>query len=97
MYTSVRITQAKPGSVDKIGQLVTNDFVPIVSALPGFIGYYVISIGGDRLMTISIFEDEKGALASIQASYDWVSQNITEWLARPLDFMEGQVIAHKTR
>lgn len=97
MYASVRITQAKPGSADKIGQRVTDDFVPIVSKIPGFVGYYVISVGGDKLMTVSIFEDDKGALASIQASYEWVSQNITEWLARPLDFMEGPVIAYKTK
>jgi hypothetical protein len=48
-------------------------------------------------VTVSIFEDEQGARASIQASYDWVNQNITEWLARPLDIMEGQVIAYKTK
>ncbi len=96
MYASVRITQATHGSVDKIGQRVADDFVAIVSAIPGFLGYYVINVGGDKLVTVSIFEDDKGARASIQASYEWVSQNITEWLARPLDIMEGQVIAYKT-
>jgi hypothetical protein len=97
MYASVRVTQAKPGSVEKIGQRVTTDFVPVVSKIPGFVGYYAINIGGDKLMTVSIFETETGARASIQASYEWVSQNITEWLARPLDIMEGQVIAYKTK
>jgi hypothetical protein len=97
MYASVRVTQAKPGSVDKIGQHVTDDFMPIVSEIPGFLGYYAINIGGDKLVTISIFDDETGARESIQASYEWVSENITEWLARPLEIMEGQIIAHKTK
>ncbi len=97
MYASVRVTQATPGSADKIGQRVTKDFVPIVSEIPGFLGYYVINVGGDKLVTVSIFEDGKGTLASIQASYEWVSQNITEWLARPLDIMEGNVIASKIK
>lgn len=97
MYASVRVTQAKPGSVDKIGQRVTEDFMPIVSKIPGFVGYYVVNIGGDKLATVSIFEDSQGAQASIQASYEWVSKNITEWLARPLDIMEGRVIASKTK
>ncbi|MBZ0286875.1 MAG: hypothetical protein K8I30_04625 [Anaerolineae bacterium] len=97
MYASVRVTQAKQGDVDKIGKRVTKDFVPIVSQIPGFVGYYAISIGGDKLVTVSIFEDEKGARASIQASYEWVSQNITEWLANPLDIMEGRVIAYKNK
>jgi hypothetical protein len=97
MYASVRVTQAKQGLAGKIGQRVTDDFVPIVSQIPGFIGYYVINMGGDKLVTVSIFEDDKGARASIQASYEWVSHNITDWLARPLDIMEGPVIAHKTK
>jgi hypothetical protein len=97
MYASVRVTQAKPGSVDKIGQRVTDDFMPIVSEIPGFLGYYAINIGGDKLVTVSIFDDETGARESIQTSYEWVSKNITEWLARPLDIMEGQIIAHKTK
>lgn len=97
MYASVRVTQAKPGSVAKIGQRVTDDFVPIVSEIPGFLGYYVITVGVDKLVTVSIFEDHQGAQASIQASYEWVSQNITEWLAHPLDIMEGEVIAYKTK
>jgi hypothetical protein len=93
----VRVTQAKQGSVDKIGQRVTDDFVPVVSAIPGFLGYYVIKVGGDKLVTVSIFEDDKGAQASIQASYEWVNEHISEWLARPLDIMEGEVIAHKAK
>ncbi|MBZ0290464.1 MAG: antibiotic biosynthesis monooxygenase [Anaerolineae bacterium] len=97
MYASVRLTQAKPGTADQIGQRVKDDFVPLVSQIPGFIGYYVINVGGDKLATVSIFEDEKGAQASIQASYEWVNQNITEWLARPLDIMEGRVVAYKTK
>lgn len=97
MYASVRVTQAKPGTVDKIGQRVTDDFVPIVSKIPGFIGYYVINMGGDKLVTVSIFEDDKGTRASIQASHEWVSENITEWLAQPLEIMEGRVIADKAR
>ncbi len=65
MYASVRVTQAKQGSVDQIGQRVTDDFVPIVSDIPGFLGYYVVSVGSDKLVTVSIFEDAEGARASI--------------------------------
>jgi heme-degrading monooxygenase HmoA len=97
MYASVRVTQAKPGSADKIGERITQDFVPVVSQIPGFVGYYVIKTGGDQLVTVSIFEDGKGTQASIQASYEWVSKNISEWLARPLDIMEGRVIASKSK
>ena len=97
MYASIRLTQARPGSVDEIGKRVTSDFVPIVSQIPGFIGYYVINVGGDKLATVSIFENDEGARASIQASHEWVSENITEWLASPLEIMEGRVIAYKTK
>lgn len=97
MYASVRVTQAKPGTVEEIGRRVTEDFVPIVSKIPGFIGYYVINMGGDKLVTVSIFEDDKGTRASIQASHEWVSENITESLAQPLEIMEGRVVAHKAR
>ena len=97
MYASVRLTQAKAGSVDKIGERVTKDFVPIVSKIPGFIGYYVINVGGDKLVTVSIFEDENGTRESIQESREWVSEAISEWLAQPLEIMEGRVIASKTK
>jgi heme-degrading monooxygenase HmoA len=97
MYASIRLTQAKPGTVDEIGQRVTDDFVNIVSKIPGFVGYYVLNVGGDKLVTVSIFDDDKGARASIQASHEWVSKNITEWLAQPLEIMEGSVIAYKRK
>jgi hypothetical protein len=97
MYSSVRLTQAKAGSVDKIGERVAQDFVPLVSKIPGFIGYYVINVGGDKLVTVSIFEDDAGARESIQVSREWVGKNITEWLAQPLEIMEGRVIASKTK
>jgi heme-degrading monooxygenase HmoA len=97
MYASVRLTQAKPGTIDEIGERVTDGFVDIVSQIPGFVGYYVLNVGSDKLVTVSIFEDDAGARASIQASNDWVSKNITEWLARPLEIMEGRVIAYKRK
>jgi heme-degrading monooxygenase HmoA len=97
MYASVRLTQAKTGMAEQIGQRVAEDFVPIVSKIQGFIGYYVMTVGGDKLVTVSIFEDERGTRESIQASHQWVNENITEWLAQPLEILEGRVIAHKTR
>lgn len=97
MYASVRLTQAKPGTIDEIGQRVTDDFVDVVSKIPGFVGYYVLNVGSDKLVTVSIFEDAEGARASIQASHEWVGKNITEWLAKPLEIMEGHVIAYKRR
>lgn len=94
MNVSVRVTKAKPGTVNKIGDRISKDFLPRVSALPGFIGYYVVDIGGDRLVTISIFEDAQGTRSSIQLSQEWVRENIEESLAAPLEIMDGRVIAY---
>ena len=50
-----------------------------------------------KITGLRIFEDENGTRESIQESREWVSEAISEWMAQPLEIMEGRVIASKTK
>ena len=95
MYASVRMGKTKPGIAKEIGQQVGDGFIPIVSQMAGFVGYFVVDLGGDRLMTISLFEDGTGTRESITAAQQWIQKNAADTMAGPLEILEGRVIAYK--
>ena len=61
MYASVRRYEIDPASLDELKGRVEEGFVPIVSGVPGFVAYYVISRGDGTVISINIFEDKAGA------------------------------------
>ncbi len=96
MYASIRRANSKPGKVPETIQKVKEGFIPIVSGVPGFVAYYLVDIGNDTVMTVSIFKDKAGAEESGKRATDWVKENLAPLMAGPLEIMVGEVAAHKT-
>jgi len=59
MYVAIRRLKAQPSSVDEAIQRVESGLVPILSSVPGFVEYYVVQVGEDVGLTISIFETQE--------------------------------------
>jgi hypothetical protein len=72
MYSSIRRANGKPGTVPEVIRKVKEGFVPIASSVPGFVAYYLVDIGNDSVMTVSIFQDKAGAEESGKRAADWV-------------------------
>jgi len=76
MYASVRKYYVIPGSVDEWMRRVQVGFVPLISKVSGFIGYYALQVRDDETMTVSIFETQAGAEESVRQAADWVAKNL---------------------
>ena len=76
MYASIR-RYRHVRSPERVAHKVRNGFVPILEALPGFRGYYLID-GGGELTTVSLFDSREAATASIGKAAAWVKENLPE-------------------
>ncbi len=57
---------------------ITSGFVPIIVAIPGFVGYVWFPIEGG-FVSISLFTDETAANASTDAGRAWVAENMAAY------------------
>jgi hypothetical protein len=90
MYAVLRRYNTHKGSAEQILQRVNQGFVPIVSKTPGFVAYYVVN-AGDELVSVSIFEDKRGADESTRAASEWVRQNLHGLITTAPVIIAGEV------
>ena len=92
MYATIRRYEGvtDPGEA---GRRVNEGFVPLLKELPGFVAYYWVDAGGGGMTSLSVFEDQSGAEASIERAADWVRENIAELLPNPPEVTTGEVVA----
>lgn len=97
MYTAIRRYQMDPGSVQELARRVEEEFVPIVSQVPGFVGYYVVNAGGGSLASISVFDDRAGAEESSRRAAEWVKERLASLLPDPPQVTAGEVIVRREK
>jgi hypothetical protein len=95
MYASIRRSNGKPGTVPEVIRKVKEGFVPITSSVPGFVAYYLVDIGNDSVMIVTIFQDKAGAEESGKRAADWVREKLAPLMAGPLEIMVGEVAVHQ--
>jgi hypothetical protein len=76
MYATVRRYEG----IDKvrseeITRKVTDRFLPSISKLPGFAGYFMIDAGLGVLTSVSLFETSDQAHASTRLAATWIRDN----------------------
>ena len=96
MYASIRRYKIKTGEKAKLNRLVKDEFVPLISGLPGFVDYYGIDAGADNWASISVFETRAGAEESNKIASGWVRTNVADLIVGPVEITAGDVVAHKT-
>jgi hypothetical protein len=97
MYAAIRRYHTDPDSVDEVARLVNEEFVDIVSGMPGFVAYFVLNAGQGEIGSVSVFEDQQSAEESNSRAEEWVKQSLSELLPTPADFAGGEVIAYKAK
>jgi hypothetical protein len=97
MYAVIRRYNSYEGMSDKIVQRVNQGFVPLISAMRGFISYYLLDGGDGMIATVSVFEDRQGADDSTQAASEWVRKNIANMIKTAPVIVTGAVSAHAAR
>jgi len=59
MYAAIRQAKAKPGTADELARRIKRGAIPIISNVPGFLGYYVLYAPDDTVTAISVFNTVK--------------------------------------
>ena len=97
MYAAIRRYHTDPDSVDEVARRVSEEFVDIISDMPGFVAYFALSPGQGEFGTVSVFEDQQSAEESNRRAEEWVNQNASDLLPTPPDFAAGEVVAYKAQ
>ena len=95
MYTTIRRYTVEGGRMDEMMRDIRDNFVPLISKVPGFVSYQVLD-AGDRLVTISVFESRDGADESTRRAAEYVKQNpmFQRGLSKP-EITAGEVKVHQ--
>ena len=93
MYAALRKFQAKAGKADELAQKIKGA-VPIISGVPGFMGYYVVYAPDDTVTAISIFNSVEGAQELNRRALAWIEKNLAALVAGPATATAGPVIVH---
>lgn len=93
MHASVRRYE-KVSNPREMGRHVNETFVPLISAVPGFVGYYFTDAGDGTMFTTSLFQDKTGAEESNRVAAEWIKKN-PGTLPTAASVTTGEVIGHK--
>ena len=96
MFAAIRYYRADPDSLESVFRRVREGFVPLVRETPGFVAYFVMHPRPGEMVSVSVFEERRGAEESNEKAEEWVSQNLSELLPSP-EFAEGQVVVYEAR
>lgn len=70
-------------------------FVPLISALPGFVEYYWIDLGGGAMMSVTIFKTLSEAITANEKARVWVMDLLGTVLKAPIRSEAGTIVAYK--
>lgn len=93
MYATARRYE---GVLDPVAaaKKVDEVFVPLISALPGFVEYYWIDLGGGAMMSITTFKTLSDAIEANRKSRDWVKDHLGAVLTEPIRTEAGKIVSH---
>jgi hypothetical protein len=93
MYVAIRLYDGVK-SPDEAAAKVRNEFLPIISQIPGFQEYYAVKTGDGTMASVSVFKNKPGAEQSVQAATKWVQKNMSQFLPNPPKVISGETVAH---
>ena len=96
MYVAVRRYEGVRDS-QKVAQLVEEDYVPIISQMPGFVAYYCVDAGDGVMVSTSVFEHKDAEEQSTFRAGEFVEEHEPTLLPNPPQVTAGEVVAYKAK
>ena len=95
MYVAVRRYE---GVTDpqKVAQ-VAQDFVPIISEIPGFVAHYFVDAGDGVMAATSVFEHKDAEEQSTFVAGEFVAEHLSPLLPNPPQITAGEVVAYQAK
>jgi heme-degrading monooxygenase HmoA len=95
MYAAIRRGTLPAHVINTFIKRATDTFAPVLTALPGFVDYYIVHVGTEVVVSVSIFETQETAQSSNAAFATWArEQQILPQFQGPLELMEGEIVFH---
>lgn len=97
MFVTIRRYSPKNGSINKaslelLRRQLHDEFLPQLRKVPGFSGYYVLSVADRELVTLSFCGSREGSVESSRCSAEYTLRNpLVFELGRP-EVIEGEVL-----
>ena len=94
MYVAVRRYEgvADPQRVAKVAE---EDFVPIISELPGFVAHYLVDAGDGVMVAVSVFEHKEAEEQSTFVAGEFVEEHLLPLLPNRPQITAGEVVVYK--
>lgn len=101
MYATVRRYTARKGSARALAADLQQTFLPVVSAIPGFVAYYYAEgdpeAGRDVLVTVTVCETRDGVEDSVRKAAAWVKEHAANIDVSAPMVTTGEVLASKVK
>ena len=82
-------------AIDEFKQRIDRGYLSQLQDVRGFHGYYVLSVGGKQLVTITICDDKTGGAESTRRAAEFVKTDpIKDQLSSP-EIIEGDLLLSK--
>ena len=76
---------------------VRDEFIPLISKLPGFISYYWVDEGDNVMISVSVYTTREAEEESNRMAADFVKRHIAPLLPHPPQITAGQVVARAAK
>ena len=96
MFATIRYYRTDPESIESVAQRVQEGFVPVIRETPGFVSYFLLTPRQGEIVSVSVFEEQRGAEESNEKAEEWVRQNLSDLLPSP-EFADGEVVVYETK
>jgi hypothetical protein len=80
-----------------VGQLVEEDYVPLISEMPGFVAYYLVDAGDGVTVSTSVFEHKDAEEQSTFLAGEFVAEHLAPLMPNPPQVTAGEVVAYKAK
>ncbi len=94
MYATVRRYEGVKGP-EAAAKKVDEVFVPLISALPGFVEYFWIDLGDGAMISITVFKSLSEAINANEKTRIWVKDCLGSVLAPSVRIEAGAIVAYK--
>jgi hypothetical protein len=81
----------------EVARLVEEDYVPIISKMPGFVAYYCVDAGDGVMVSTSVFEHKEAEEQSTFRAGEFVAKDLGSLSPNPPQVTAGEVVAYKAK
>jgi hypothetical protein len=96
MYAVVRTYEMTVDWDDTLLSHLTEDFVPTIEKLAGFVSYHALQAGDRLFCSVTIFEDRAGAVESNRLAAEYVQRHLADRFPTSPEITSGEVVASAT-